>query len=344
MQAKWTVRNSRLSHQDPPRQRSSLFAVGPDGRGDAFARRLRRHLHPGLSTRLWSLPKVRWSQVPLGAAQEQVLIVLGIPPHRHCHGENLLTMHLAEARLSASFRLSMAGKRRGPNQRGDRGLISDKNRRVARLANYGLRDGKVFDFVSRNTPTAPVSSSTPTSTYIFCHPSAAQPPAGLEGPAPARLDNGNRAPHPFGACFSMQETRSCRKCRSSACPTPPRRSAIPGGRVNVLWQQPDSLVFMARGREYRSEFHINPSDEVMYPVKGDLKLHYRTEDTAREGDRHKRTGRLGDLHAGRYAAFTALLARCVRPRPRAQAPQGLDRSVPMVSVHRATVCFTKCRP
>ncbi len=55
-----------------------------------------------------------------------------------------------------------------------------------------------------------------------------------------------------------------------------------GGRVNVLWQQPDSLVFMARGREYRSEFHINPSDEVMYPVKGDLKLHYRTEDGKEE--------------------------------------------------------------
>ena len=30
----------------------------------------------------------------------------------------------------------------------------DKNRRVARLANYGLKDGKVFDFVSRTTPTS----------------------------------------------------------------------------------------------------------------------------------------------------------------------------------------------
>jgi 3-hydroxyanthranilate 3,4-dioxygenase len=50
-----------------------------------------------------------------------------------------------------------------------------------------------------------------------------------------------------------------------------------GQRVNVLWQEPESLVFMARGREYRSEFHINPSDEVMYAVKGDLTLHYRTE-------------------------------------------------------------------
>jgi 3-hydroxyanthranilate 3,4-dioxygenase len=55
-----------------------------------------------------------------------------------------------------------------------------------------------------------------------------------------------------------------------------------GKRVNVLWQHTDSLVFMARGREYRSEFHINPSDEVMYPVKGDLKLHYRIEDGKEE--------------------------------------------------------------
>ena len=39
---------------------------------------------------------------------------------------------------------------------------------------------------------------------------------------------------------------------------------------------------MARGREYRSEFHINPSDEVMYPVKGDLKLHYRNEEGKEE--------------------------------------------------------------
>ena len=49
-----------------------------------------------------------------------------------------------------------------------------------------------------------------------------------------------------------------------------------GGRVNVLWQQPDSLVFMARGREYRSEFHINPSDEVMFMIHGEMRLHYRT--------------------------------------------------------------------
>jgi outer membrane protein assembly factor BamE (lipoprotein component of BamABCDE complex) len=29
----------------------------------------------------------------------------------------------------------------------------DKGRRVRRLANYGLKDGKLFDFVSNSTPT-----------------------------------------------------------------------------------------------------------------------------------------------------------------------------------------------
>src|SRR5712671_4643053 len=55
-----------------------------------------------------------------------------------------------------------------------------------------------------------------------------------------------------------------------------------GKRVNVLWQHDDSLAFVARGREYRSEFHINPSDEVMYPIKGDLTLHYRNEEGKEE--------------------------------------------------------------
>jgi 3-hydroxyanthranilate 3,4-dioxygenase len=58
--------------------------------------------------------------------------------------------------------------------------------------------------------------------------------------------------------------------------------AATGRRVNVLWQEPDSLAFVARGREYRSEFHINPGDEVMYMIKGEMKLHYRTPEGAEE--------------------------------------------------------------
>jgi 3-hydroxyanthranilate 3,4-dioxygenase len=51
------------------------------------------------------------------------------------------------------------------------------------------------------------------------------------------------------------------------------------GRPNtVLWQHEDSIAFVARGREFRSEFHSDPSDEVMYMIKGDMNLHYRTPD------------------------------------------------------------------
>jgi 3-hydroxyanthranilate 3,4-dioxygenase len=61
-----------------------------------------------------------------------------------------------------------------------------------------------------------------------------------------------------------------------------RRLAESGNRVSVLWEKPDSLVFIARGREYRSEFHINPSDETMYMIKGEMRLHYRTPDGKEE--------------------------------------------------------------
>ncbi len=55
-----------------------------------------------------------------------------------------------------------------------------------------------------------------------------------------------------------------------------------GRYVSVLWQQPESLVFVARGRSYRSEFHINPTDEVMYMIKGQMNLHYRTPEGKEE--------------------------------------------------------------
>jgi 3-hydroxyanthranilate 3,4-dioxygenase len=79
-----------------------------------------------------------------------------------------------------------------------------------------------------------------------------------------------------------QEFQSMSKMPIISLPDTARELGASGKRVNVFWQHTDSLVFMARGREYRSEFHINPSDEMMYPVKGDLKLHYRTEDGKEE--------------------------------------------------------------
>ena len=47
-------------------------------------------------------------------------------------------------------------------------------------------------------------------------------------------------------------------------------------QVKVLWQEEESLAFVARGRDYRSEFHIDPSDELMYQLRGTTRLHYLT--------------------------------------------------------------------
>jgi 3-hydroxyanthranilate 3,4-dioxygenase len=55
-----------------------------------------------------------------------------------------------------------------------------------------------------------------------------------------------------------------------------------GAHVRVLWQEPGGLAFVARGRPYRSEFHIDPSDELMYVIKGELRLHTRTPDGKEE--------------------------------------------------------------
>lgn len=51
-----------------------------------------------------------------------------------------------------------------------------------------------------------------------------------------------------------------------------------GKQVHVMWQEAETLAFVARGRAYRSEFHINPADEVMYMLRGEMRLHYRTSE------------------------------------------------------------------
>ncbi len=63
-----------------------------------------------------------------------------------------------------------------------------------------------------------------------------------------------------------------------------RKLAETGRHVCVLWQSADSLCFVARGRAYRSEFHINPSDETMYVIKGEMRLHSRTLDGKEQVD------------------------------------------------------------
>jgi 3-hydroxyanthranilate 3,4-dioxygenase len=87
--------------------------------------------------------------------------------------------------------------------------------------------------------------------------------------------------------------------------------AASGKYVKVLWQSADTLMFIARGREYRSEFHINPSDEHMTMLKGTMNLHYRnadgTEDIAvlKEGETIYTAA--GIPHSPRFPADAFLL-------------------------------------
>jgi outer membrane protein assembly factor BamE (lipoprotein component of BamABCDE complex) len=87
-------------------------------------------------------------QVPLGSSQEQVLIVLGTPST------------VATVSGEAFYYISQRAERPiafMPQAVVDQRVIAvyfDKGRRVERIANYGLKDGKVFDYVSRTTPTS----------------------------------------------------------------------------------------------------------------------------------------------------------------------------------------------
>ena len=92
-------------------------------------------------------PEGALEQLPLGSSQEQVLIVLGTPST------------VATVSGEAFYYISERAERPVafmPQEVVDQHVVAvyfDRQRRVQRLADYGLKDGKIFDFVSRTTPT-----------------------------------------------------------------------------------------------------------------------------------------------------------------------------------------------
>ncbi len=92
------------------------------------------------------LPEGALEQIQLGASQEQVLIILGTPSTvATVSGE--VFYYISQKAQQTSFL---------PQREVDRRVIAvyfDKGRKVERLANYGIKEGRVFDFVSRTTPT-----------------------------------------------------------------------------------------------------------------------------------------------------------------------------------------------
>ena len=129
------------------RLRLGVLSARPIAIGMAVATLLSGCIFTESFQRGYVVPEGALEQIPLGATQEQVLIVLGTPS--------------TVATLSGDvfYYISQRTERTAfmPQKEVDRRVVAvyfDKNRRVQRLADYGLRDGKVFDFVSRTTPTA----------------------------------------------------------------------------------------------------------------------------------------------------------------------------------------------
>jgi outer membrane protein assembly factor BamE (lipoprotein component of BamABCDE complex) len=94
------------------------------------------------------LPEGALEQIPLGASQEQVLLVLGTPST------------VATVSGEAFYYISQKVDRPVAFMNGkvtDQRVIAvyfDRDRKVQRLAAYGIKDGHVFNFVTQTTPTS----------------------------------------------------------------------------------------------------------------------------------------------------------------------------------------------
>src|SRR6201992_3381950 len=94
------------------------------------------------------LPPGALEQIPIGASQDQVLIVMGTPSTvATLNGEVFYYISQRSDRPVAFMHDKIVDQR-------VIAIYFDKNRQVRRLANYGLKDGMLFDFVSRTTPTS----------------------------------------------------------------------------------------------------------------------------------------------------------------------------------------------
>jgi outer membrane protein assembly factor BamE (lipoprotein component of BamABCDE complex) len=94
------------------------------------------------------LPPGALEQIPIGASQDQVLIVMGTPSTvATLDGEVFYYISQRASRPVMFMETKVVDQR-------VIAVYFDKNRQVRRLANYGLQDGKIFDFISRTTPTS----------------------------------------------------------------------------------------------------------------------------------------------------------------------------------------------
>jgi len=91
------------------------------------------------------LPPGALEQIPIGASQDQVLIVMGTPSTvATLSGEVFYYISQRSERPVAFMHQRLVDQR-------VIAIYFDKNRQVQLLANYGLQDGKIFYFIGRTT-------------------------------------------------------------------------------------------------------------------------------------------------------------------------------------------------
>ena len=87
-------------------------------------------------------------QVRTGSAAEQVLAVLGTPTTTSTVGGSAWYYISQKSSQSLAFTQPKIMEQR------IYAVYFDKNKKVERIANYGLEDGRVIDFITRTTPTS----------------------------------------------------------------------------------------------------------------------------------------------------------------------------------------------
>src|SRR5690606_27314199 len=85
--------------------------------------------------------------VPVGSSREQVLLALGTPSTKAIF-DNEVFYYISQTR-----RRSVAFEKPKLVDQKVLAVYFGPDNRVTQIANYGLKDGKVFDFISRTTPT-----------------------------------------------------------------------------------------------------------------------------------------------------------------------------------------------
>src|SRR6185437_15490112 len=94
------------------------------------------------------LPQGALEQIPIGASQDQVLIVMGTPSTVATLDGEVFYYISQRAERPVMFMNQKVVDQRVI------AIYFDKNRQVRRIANYGLKDGAIFDFISRTTETS----------------------------------------------------------------------------------------------------------------------------------------------------------------------------------------------